>query len=134
MIEADRPLVGKARSEAKLHMLRAIISSLGGNRGRMLGAFVRFVFSDWWSGMSGALSIPFVFLGALNLWSQKDLFYILALLSLGVTLYRTWSRLQSRVIFNFDGRQILEGYSDNSFPLAKTYIANIKNESDRITC
>ena len=69
----------------------------------VLGAFVHLIFTDWWSGMSGAFSIPFVFLGAVNVRSQKDLFYILAIASLIITLYRTWCR-QRRIILDLEDR------------------------------
>jgi hypothetical protein len=41
---------------------------------------MRLIYTEWWSVMSGALSIPFLILGVYNAWSQKDLFYILAIL------------------------------------------------------
>ncbi len=44
--------------------------------------------------MSGALSIPFIFLGVFNAFSQKDIFYLLAIVSLFVVAYRTWIRIR----------------------------------------
>lgn len=59
--------------------------------------FIRVIFADWFSRMSGGLSIPFVALGAFNVGNQKDLFYTLAIMSLGVTAWRLWARGYSKI-------------------------------------
>ncbi len=47
-----------------------------------------YVFDDWWSGMSGALSIPFVALAAFNVFSARKEFILLAFAALLVTIGR----------------------------------------------
>lgn len=52
--------------------------------------FFKAILSDWLTGMSGALSVPFAFLGIMNTWSQKWLFFILAIIALFITSWRLW--------------------------------------------
>jgi hypothetical protein len=43
---------------------------------------ILFVFSDWWAGISGGLSVPFLVLGLTNAFAQSSLFICLAFLAL----------------------------------------------------
>jgi hypothetical protein len=43
---------------------------------------ILFVFSDWWAGISGALSVPFLVLGLTNAFAQSSLFICLAFVAL----------------------------------------------------
>ena len=47
-----------------------------------------YVFGDWWSGMSGALSIPFAALAVFNVFSARKEFVFLAFAALLVTIGR----------------------------------------------
>ena len=47
--------------------------------------------------MSGSLSVPFTFLGIMNAWSQKGLFFILAIVALGITTWRLWSKEKIKI-------------------------------------
>src|SRR5437773_1056695 len=46
------------------------------------------IFTDWWSGMSGALSIPLGVLAVRDAWSQQRIFAILAIASLLIMAWR----------------------------------------------
>lgn len=54
--------------------------------------FIIFLYNDWWSLMSGGLSIPFTLFGVESANNHKDAFYLLAIISLAIVCYRTWSR------------------------------------------
>jgi len=60
---------------------------LGQRQGIVTRCFV-YVFGDWWSGMSGALSIPFAALAVLNVFSARKEFVLLAFAALFITIGR----------------------------------------------
>jgi len=69
-----------------------------GFRGRQ-GIFTRclvYVFSDWWSGMSGSLSIPFAALAFFNIFSHRKEFILLAFAALLITIGRLAYKSVSR--------------------------------------
>ena len=91
--------------------------------------FTRFIFTDWLSTMSGGLSIPFLFLGIINAFSQKDIFYLLAIVALLVVVYRTYIRIRDISLerpLRYKNIDIIVNGNDLRFGII------IKNEGDRL--
>jgi hypothetical protein len=67
-----------------------------------LKEFLRVLYSDWTSGVSGSLSVPFTILALyVRNASAKTLFGVLAVLALLVAVYRVWKKERLELLTEF---------------------------------